>query len=71
MEASQTLIQLIEATPSFEMALNSLVLFLKGVGSQSQEAYHTYLDYFYLIGKKFASCVFLFTLHSSLCLTHY
>jgi hypothetical protein len=58
-EASETLIQLIEATPSFEMALNSLVLFLKGVGSENLESYHKYLDYFLLIGKKFSSYVFV------------
>jgi hypothetical protein len=53
-EASRALLQLIDSTSSFEMALNSLVLFLKAVGDAPPQSYRKYLDYFQLIGKKFS-----------------
>jgi hypothetical protein len=53
-EASRALLQLIDATPSFEMALNSLILFLKAVGTDTPQSYRKYLDYFHVIGKKFS-----------------
>lgn len=51
--ASRTLELLFEATSSFDMAVNSLILFLKFVGHGNLESYRKYLDYFNILGKKF------------------